>query len=211
MRKLIVAFFIIFTIAATLAWSQEPAVIPAKPALPVPRWDKGVVEGKTYKNVSVGLELTPDPNLKLGKPELRGKPGAANSSVMVAAWGHLERTRIEGTAFSAIALAYYPEDQRSTDACMRRVAQANQKDGLKPVRGSREGELGGVSFARADFFREGPAYQTVFLKACDTQALIFIFMGSSQDAVDKIIAATELKLDLTRSGCGPKPSDTIPK
>jgi hypothetical protein len=66
--------------------------------------------------------------------------------------------------------------------------------------------LGGVSFARSDFFREGPAYETVFVKACDAQALIFVFVGSSPEAANKIIAANELKLDLARSGCGPKPT-----
>jgi hypothetical protein len=71
MCKLIVAVVIL----AMLAWSQEPAAVPAKPALSVPRFDKGAVEGKIYKNASVGLELTPDPMLKLGTPELRGKPG----------------------------------------------------------------------------------------------------------------------------------------
>jgi hypothetical protein len=31
-------------------------------------------------------------------------------------------------------------------------------------------------------------------------------VGSSPEATNKIIAATELKLDLARSGCGPQPT-----
>lgn len=171
MCKLIVAVVIL----AMLAWSQEPAVAPEKPALSVPRFDKGTVDGKTYKNASVGLELTPAPMLELGTPGLRGKPGTVPSSVTISALGHLERTRVEGTTFLATALAYYLDDQRSTDACMRRLIQANQKNGFKLVQGSGEGELGGVLFARTDFSKEGPVYEAVFVKACDMQALAFVF------------------------------------
>jgi hypothetical protein len=199
----------VFGTLATFAWSQQPALAPARSS--APQLEKGVVDGKTYKNPSLGLEFAPDPKLTLGAPELTGKPGAAPSSVRVAAWGHLERTRIEGAMFSALALAYYPEDQRSTDACMRRLIRANWKDGFKPLQGIREGELGRVSFARTDFFKEGPAYETVFVKACDAQALVFVFVGSSLDATNKIIADTELKLDLVRSGCAPNANATANK
>src|SRR5436305_8548928 len=45
---------------------------PVRPSAPVvPRWNKGVVEGRTYKNVSVGLELTPAAGLDFGVPAER--------------------------------------------------------------------------------------------------------------------------------------------
>ena len=201
MRNTIVVMFAIF------ASSQAPTV-PAKPSLPVPRLDKGVVEGNTYKNASVGLELTPDPRLKLGRPVLTGKPGTVPLSVTVSASGKVKQyTAPEVTTFLATALAYYPDDQRSTEACMRRLTEANQKNGFEPVQGAGKGELGGVLFARTDFlkvFKEGSAYEAVFVKACDTQALVFLFTGAGLDAVDKLIAATDLKLDLPKTGCGPK-------
>ncbi len=193
---------IIVAIFAISAWSQG-ALVSVKPPLAVPRWDKGVIEGGTYKNTSVGIELTPASQLTFATPELKGKPGAVNSFVTISAWGSLKPTRIESTTFSAIALASYPEGQRSTDACMRKVVHANQNDGFNPIKGSSEGELGGVAFTRTDFLKKGPAYETILVKACDTQALIFVFVGSSQDAVNKIIGATELKLDLSRSACAP--------
>jgi hypothetical protein len=201
MRQLIVALFIL----ATPLWSQDSASVSAKTSLPVPQLGKGVVEGNTYKNASVGLELTPDPKLRFGSPVLTGKPGTVPLSVMVSAWGEFRpHWAREGTTFLATALAYYPDDQRSTDACMRRLVQENQKSGLEPVQGNREGELGGALFARADFFKEGPAYEAVFVKACNTLALVFVFTGSSRDSVNKLIAATDVKLNLSASGCGTK-------
>jgi hypothetical protein len=195
MNRLVVGFVIF----AMFGWFQE------RPALPVPRLDKGSIEGKTYRNASIGLELTPDPKLKFGAPELKGKTGTVSSSLMVAAWGKFRSgSAREGTAFWAVPLAFYPADQRSTDACMRRVVEANQKDGLKPVQSSPDNELGGALFARTDFLREGPAYETVFVKTCDTLVLGFVFTGSDREAVNKLIAATDLKLDLPTAGCGPK-------
>jgi hypothetical protein len=190
-------------IFAIFGWSQE------RPALTVPRFDKGSVEGKIYKNASIGLELTPDPKLKFAAPVLKGKIGTVSSSLMVAAWGKFKSgSAREGTAFWAVPLAFYPADKRSTDACMRKVVEANQKDGFRPVQGSPEGDLGGLMFARTDFVREGPAYEVVFVKACDTLALGFIFTGSERDAVNKLIAATDLKVDLPTAGCGPKSPST---
>jgi len=190
---------------ALVAWSQQRVVtvVPAKPSLPVHRLEKGLVEGKTYKNPSLGFELTPAPELQFDNPELNGTPGTVPLVVTVAAWGEkkLFSTR-DGTTFYADALAYYPDDQRSTGAYTRKVIQANRDEGFEPV-GSLEGIFGGLSFARTDFKR-GAVYEAVLVKACDAQALIFIFTGSGRDRVNKLIAATELKLDSVRSGCRPR-------
>ncbi len=192
----------IVAFGAMLAWPQDPRV-PANPSSPVTRLDKGIVVGNTYKNASLGLELTPDPKLKFKAPELAGKPGTLPLTLMAAAWGKFKPySAREGTVFSAIALASYPENERSTHACMRRIVEANLKDGLKPTGDTKEGVLGGVSFARTDFFNKLPAFESVFVRACDAQVLVFMFSGADQDAVNSLIAATDLKLDLPRSGCG---------
>jgi hypothetical protein len=181
-----------------LAWCQERTVVPA------PRLEKGFVEGKSYENPALGLEFTPDPSLKLGVPEQTGTPRAPLLYVSVLALGKVASypgLLREAIAFSAVALAYYPTDQRSTEACMGRVIQANRNDGFTVVE-SQEEKLGGISFARTDFSRKGPAYEAVLVRACDRQALIFAFTGSSREAVEKLIAGTQLTIDLTRSGCG---------
>jgi len=156
LRKATVAAFISF---ALLAWSQDRAAVVgrSKPSLPVPQWDIGSVEGRTYKNASVGLELTTAPALKLGTPELKGQPGSVPLLVTVAAWGekNLFSAR-EGTVFYADALAYYPADQRSTEAYARKVIRMNHGEGLEPVEAPIESKLGGVQFTRIDF-KNGPA------------------------------------------------------
>jgi hypothetical protein len=66
--------------------------------------------------------------------------------------------------------------------------------------------FGGVSFTRRDF--RGALYEAVLVKACDAQALVFIFASSGKDIVDKLIGETDLKLDSGRSGCHPSDAAT---
>jgi hypothetical protein len=61
--------------------------------------------------------------------------------------------------------------------------------------------FGGVTFARRDFFRKDSAYEAVLVRACEKQARVFVFTGSSQDIVEQLILRTELKLDLSIYGC----------
>jgi hypothetical protein len=194
-------FVLIFglVICSMLGRSQQPTVESAE-SLARPKLEKGSVQGKTYKNASIGLELTPDTKLKFGTPELKTKP----LSLSLAAWGKFRAgSAREGMAFWVIESGYYPSDQRSTGAFMRRVVDANQKDGFKAVQSDPESVWGGNSFfARTDFSHKDPtAYEVVFVKACDTLAMGFVFTGSDRDAVNRLIAATELKLDSVTSGC----------
>jgi hypothetical protein len=117
---------IIVAIFAILAWPQGTPVS-VKPTQAAPQWDKGVIEAGTYKNTSIGIELTPASRLTFAPSELKGKPSAVKSFITVSAWGSLKPTRIEGRTFSAIALASYPEGQRSTDACMRKVVHPDNQ------------------------------------------------------------------------------------
>ncbi len=190
-----------FLMLAFFGWPQNPAP-PSEPLLSVPRLDKGSIQGKTYKNSSLGLELTPDPSLTFQNPELK-ENGTKREALMVAALGKLRSgSAREGTFIGAVALAYYPEDQRSTESCMRRIVETQQKSGFKAVRGSSQGELSGNTFARSDFLREGPVYEAVFVKACDALALTIVFSGPDQNTVERFVAATDLKLDPSVSGCG---------
>jgi len=114
--------------------------------------------------------------------------------------------------FYADALAYYPSGRRSTDDYMRRIVDNQQNDGYEPIEAIPYGMLGGIAFARHDF-KKGVAYEIVLVKACDTQALVFIFAGADEETVSELSAATELKLDPATSGCvsnGPIPQDKPP-
>src|SRR5260370_8185750 len=145
-------------IVAVVAWSQE-SIVPARPL------EKGAIERGTYKNTALGLELTPDAKLKFETPELKGKPGDAHSSLMVMALGKFRSgSAREATAFWAVPLASYPVGQRSTDAVMRKIVEANQNDGFSPVGARFASELGGISFFPTTFsFLDNPSSQPFFV------------------------------------------------
>lgn len=196
MRLAILAVFLGLTIAAT---SQDRSPETAmRPSELVPNWDKGEVVGGTYKNTSVGIELTPPTTLEFGAPELRGNPGLIVT--ITAASDYKPATPRNVMAFYTDALAYYPPTRRSTDDYMRRIVRSQQNDGYQPIEAIPYGMLGGIAFARHDF-KKGVAYESVFVKACDTQALVFIFGGPDEETVNRLSAATEVKLDPATSGC----------
>jgi TonB family protein len=61
------------------------------PSGPAPHWDKGEVVGRTYKNASVGIELTPPTTLQFGDPKLKGNPGTLPLLVTINAASESER------------------------------------------------------------------------------------------------------------------------
>lgn len=189
---------------AVVAVAQNSGTgVGVRPSGPAPRWEKGVVNGGTYKNGSIGLELTPPAGLEFGTPELKGDSGTVSLLVTITAVGkEMVSGGREVMAYYSDALAYYPSTRRSTEAYLLRVVDANQKDGFDPVGDRSETELGGVTFARQDF-KKGNAYEGVLVKACQAQALVFIFGGADREAVNRLIAGTEVKLDSATSGCRP--------
>ncbi len=168
MRTVTVAVFFVFVLPA---WTQNRVGSPM-PDSPGPAWDKGFVEGRTYKNPSIGVQLTTAPGLQLSTPELKGKSGTLPLVVTVAAWGDKKwfATR-QGTVFYAEALASYPEDQRSTDAYMQKVVAQNQTDGFVPVKASLD-NFGGMQFERTDF-RKGSVYEAVLVKGATPKRWFF--------------------------------------
>jgi hypothetical protein len=82
------------------------------------------------------------------------------------------------------ALAYYPENQRSTDAYLRKVVQGNQKEGFEPQNGSSASMLGSAAFARQDF-QKGTRYEAVLVRAYKVHAIVFIFAGSDRDGSEQ--------------------------
>ncbi|HZC24219.1 MAG TPA: energy transducer TonB [Candidatus Binatia bacterium] len=150
----------------------------------------------------MGVELTPPPGLEfVGDPELKGSPGTLPLVVTITAAGETTLlTARKVMAFYTDALAYYPSTRRSTDAYMLRIVINQRNDGYESVGSTSQDKLGGVVFWRQDF-KKGVVYESVFVKACDTQALVFIFGAEDQEAVNRLSAATELKLDQATSGC----------
>ncbi len=203
MRK-ITASIVAFIAVATMSQDRPPkaVVVPSTTSAVGPRWDKGAVEGGIYKNASVGLEITSAVGLEFGSPELKGNVGTVPLLVTITAVGAPKLfSGREVMAFYADALASYPENQRSTEAYLRKVVQGNQTEGFEPLSGTSESVLGGTTFARQDFQKES-RYEAVLVKACKAQAIVFIFAGSDRDGVTKLIEGTRVKFDFERSGCG---------
>ncbi len=182
-----------------------------QPSGPAPSWDKGEVVGRTYKNASVGIEFTPPTSLELGDPKLKGNPGTLPLLVTINAEGeHIPATARKVMAFYTDALAYYPATRRSTEDYMRRIVRNQQNDGYESVEAAPYGMLGGIAFARYDF-KKGMVYESVLVKMCDTQALVFIFAGADEEIVHELSSETELKLDPATSGCLSKAATTQDK
>jgi hypothetical protein len=202
--KAVTGFVLAFVFSFSFtAWPQEPftKVVPRTYSLPIPRMDNGKVDGRTYRNPSLGLEFTPPVGFTFGTPELIGTPGTVPLLVTVATWGQEKSLPIkDGAILSAEALAYYPDGQRSTEAYMRKVVHGNQQEGFEPVGNALEAKLGGIPFSRADF-KKWPVHEAVLVKACAAQVFVFIFTGSNRDTVDSVISGTDVKLDGGRSGC----------
>ncbi|MGA2966935.1 MAG: hypothetical protein ABSD64_12040 [Terriglobales bacterium] len=184
----------------TLFTSAQTVIVPSNPSIPVPRMETGLVNGRMYKNSSIGVELTAADGLAFGTPELKGTPGTVPLLVTITALRNETLFSPKYVmAFYADALVYYPEGQRSTDAYMRKVIRGNRQTGYEVVQENLNVSFGGVSFARTDF--HGASYEAVLVKSCDAQAFVFIFASSSKDTVDKLIGQTDLKLEPVHSGC----------
>ncbi len=112
--------------------------------------------------------------------------------------------------FSSDALAYYPSTRRSTDAYMLRIVRSQQNNGYEQVESTSQEKLGGVVFMRQDFSK-GDGYESIFVKACEAQALVFIFGGTDREVVDKLSKATELKIDPATSRCLPTSGSRVQK
>jgi hypothetical protein len=186
MWKIIVT---VFVGVATVAMCQEGLTV-AHPATASPQLDKGVFAGRTYKNASIGLELTPAPALRFGIPELKGSPARL---INLGAWNF---SATEGIIFSADALSYYPIGRRSTEDRLQSFVRDLSQVGFEPIEGSStESKLGAVKFARSDFDKVGKSegslnnrtqpYEAVFVKSCSSRELVFIFYGPDRESINK--------------------------
>jgi len=172
--------------------------------------DKGEIVGNTYKNIALGLEFTPDPNLKLGTPEVKGSPESGAQIVTVAALGEKKWFSANDETVFYADFTSYPESRRSTEAYMQRIVRTNESEGLQLVKSTGEEHFGGMLFSRSDFERSS-MYEAVYAKTCDAFTLVFIFAGSDPQGVNKLIAQTRVKLDLKNPGCHDKSSTTPSK
>ena len=186
MLRLLLLTIVSFTTALN---AQKATVnVPSSPSASAPKMESGVVEDNTYRNPSVGVELTVANGLTFQEPELMGTSGTVPELVTITA---LQKETLFTpryvTVFYADALGAYPESQRSTESYMRKISRGNQETGYKVVQENLQITFGGTVFARTDF--QGPLYEAVLAKSCGRQALVFIFGSTSgkKEDVEKLI------------------------
>jgi len=155
-----------------------------------------VVEG-TYKNPSIGIELTPAENLHLEDPEMKGTPGTTPLLIVISA---SESGLLKGLLsprsvmiFDADALAYYPADQRTVDRYIKKVIRANEADGYKTINPGASAQFSGIPVERAEFLK-GEVHEAVLITIHNGYAFVFIFAGADFESINKSIAATKVKL-----------------
>lgn len=173
--------------------------IPAKPTPSTPNIppNKGSVEQGTYKNPSIGIEITPASDLHLEEPEMKGTPGTTPLLIVVKA---TEGGLLSGLfsprsvmIFDADALAYYPEGRRSAPLYVDRVMRTNKALGYQTVNEVRQDEISGIPFVRIDFMKD-EVHESVLVTTHEAFAFVFIFVGSDFEAINKTIAATKVKI-----------------
>jgi hypothetical protein len=185
---LLTVAFVMAAISLPAQRSTTPQPDP-KPSDSTKNAQKGVVEDGVYKNPSIGLTFTA-PNLHFNLPEMRGAPGTVPLMIMAPAIGD------PGTgvvAFYADALAFYPEDQRNASSYLQKLVDDHAAQGYRRTDGKASEQLGGTSFARADFVK-GFAYETVLVAIHNAYAFQFVIIGVDFEAIDKRIASMDVKI-----------------
>jgi TonB family protein len=183
------------TLALVYALRPTPAVSVDKDYKPTPPPstsntqsppNKGVIEGTTYKNSSIGVQFTPAPGLRL---ELM-----APASNMIAVQAQNDPGPMYGlTIFYADELAQYPEDQRSASKYLQKLVRTNESGGFQLTEGELSADMSGIQFLRADFVK-GAVHETILVMTHNGYAFVFIFSGASAERTGKLIASTDLKV-----------------
>jgi hypothetical protein len=168
-------------------------VTPLPPNAP----SKGSIEEGTYKNPSIGVEITPADNLHFEEPDMKGTPGTVPLLIVVKA---IEGGLLSGLfsprsvmIFDADALAYYPADQRNVDRYLKKVIRANESDGYQITNSGTVDQISGIPVTRGDFVK-GDIHETVLVTIHNAYAFVFFFAGSDSGVINKLIRSTKVKL-----------------
>jgi hypothetical protein len=168
------------------------------------KWAPGSVEGRIYKNASLGIEFTVPPEFEFRVPQIKGTPGSVPLLISIAAFGQTDSAQPrDAIVFYADALAYYRQGERSASTYAERIRAENESNGFTLNGGVQSVRFGGVFFLQQDF-KKGrffSTYQSVLVKTCRAQVLVFIFRAADQERIKTLLGSTYLKLDLGVSEC----------
>ena len=191
LRRAICLLVLAFVVSAVGVRAQRDTTAQpdAKPSDSTKNIGKGIQEGDTYANASIGIIFSV-PKMTWNLPEMRGTPGTVPLFIMVPATGE------PGTGvltFYADALDFYPEDERTTAGYMQKLINDQAAQGYKRVDGKATQEMGGTTFARADLVK-GFGAETILVTVNKGFGFEFFFTGPDVASVDKRIASMTVKV-----------------
>jgi hypothetical protein len=188
--------FLLMTLAVTtpFLWAQQGGKpqpkTPASTQNVLPT--KGLIDHGTYKNPSIGLEFTPAQSLRLKEPVMNGTPGKTPLFITVQAEND-PGSVFSQTIFYAEALAFYPEEQRTTAKYFQRSTQVVVANGFSPVPGRSSAQISGIPFLCEDFAK-GAVHETLLVMTHGAYAYVFIFVGPDGGVTNKLVESTKVKL-----------------
>jgi len=196
-------------IALILCWSLAPSCPAQQTDADQPatngsvangvRYDAGFIEGHTYKNSTIGLELTVPEELTFRPQEVNTLNGTEQFSISISA-DSKPRNRFsprkyivdEEVRLNADPLAAFSLDERSPDGYMRLASQAVLKTGFKPIDGQSTATVGDVQFSRANF-AQGHRLHTVLVAIHRDYAISFLIISNDAQTAERLIESTVLK------------------
>lgn len=200
------------TTAGSSSSSSKPAPAPGKsanagaasksPAAP----DDGSYQGNTYTSKYFGFTYTFPEHLVVDPDFTEGQQDESQQTfVLLAAFGAaaeaghregvvLTADRLEGSRHGQrLYLPGTPEsdkvghDDDWVEPYLETLKHVLVAQGADPRVGLRNYSFGKAKFFRADFERDGPGFQSLLLTSRNGYALVFDFVGASEERVDKLV------------------------
>jgi hypothetical protein len=171
-----------------------------------PAPDDGSHQGNNYTSKYFGFTYTFPEHLVVDPDFTEGKQDESQQTfVLLAAFGSAaEPGRREGVVLTADRLEAPRHVHKLTLPGDPEPAAVNHDDdwvqqyletakhvlvaqGATPVVGLRDYSFGKARFFRADFERDGPGFQSLLMTSRNGYALVFDFVGASEERVDKLV------------------------
>jgi hypothetical protein len=161
---------------------------------------KGIADGHIYKNSFLGVEISLPDDLQFHEAEVITDSGSAKRMIKVSA-GSKPHNKFApkkyivdtGVIFFADFLSGFPEEQRTEDAYMRAISQAEVSSGFKRIDGKSVEKIGETTFMRGNF-AQGNRQHILLVTLRKDYAFSFIFFANDMASADTLIASATVKL-----------------
>ena len=161
---------------------------------------KGFVDGQTYKNAFLGVEITLPDDQQFHEPELAEDAKVSRRVIRISA-GSKPHNKFSpkkfvvdtGVICVADLLAAYPDAERTEEGYMRKMAEIEGSQGFKRIDGKSADKIGDLAFMRANFV-QGKRQHVLLATLRKDNAFVFIFIANDMASAEALIASTAVKL-----------------